>query len=37
MNKNRIIKICVGGCIGALIGFGIDTIIKHRKLNKEEE
>ena len=34
MKKSRVLKICAGGCVGGLIGFGIDTIIKHRKLNK---
>ena len=34
MNKSSILKICAGACVGGLIGFGIDTIIKHRKLNK---
>jgi len=34
MNKSRVLKICTGACVGGLIGFGIDTIIKHRKLNK---
>lgn len=34
MKKNRVLKMCAGACVGALIGFGIDTIIKHRKLNK---
>ena len=34
MNKSRVLKICAGACVGGLIGFGIDTIIKHRKLNK---
>lgn len=30
MKKNRVLKMCVGACVGALIGFGIDTIIKQR-------
>ena len=34
MNKSSVLKICAGACVGGLIGFGIDTIIKHRKLNK---
>lgn len=34
MKKSRVLKMCAGACVGALIGFGIDTIIKHRKLNK---
>ena len=34
MNKSRVLKICDSACVGGLIGFGIDTIIKHRKLNK---
>ena len=34
MKKSRVLKICTGACVGALIGFGIDTIIKYRKLNK---
>ena len=34
MNKSSILKICAGACVGGLIGFGIDTIIKHHKLNK---
>ena len=34
MNKSSILKICAGACVGGLIGFSIDTIIKHRKLNK---
>ena len=34
MNKNRLLKMGVGACIGAAIGFTIDSMIKRRKLNK---
>ena len=34
MNKNRVLRICVGACVGAAIGFTIDSMIKRRKLNK---
>ena len=34
MNKNRVLKMCVGACVGAAIGFTIDSMIKRRKLNK---
>ena len=34
MNKNRVLKMCVGACVGAAIGFTIDSMIKCRKLNK---
>jgi hypothetical protein len=34
MNKNRILKMCAGACVGALIGFSIDAMVKHCKLNK---
>ena len=34
MNKNRVLRMCVGACVGAAIGFTIDSMIKRRKLNK---
>ena len=34
MKKNRVLKMCAGACLGALIGFSIDAAIKRHKLNK---
>ena len=31
MNKNRVLRMCVGACVGAAIGFGIDMVVKKYK------
>ena len=35
MKKSTLIKMGAGALVGAAIGFGIDTVIKKHKLNKE--
>ena len=35
MNKNRLLKMGACALVGAAIGFGIDSMIKRHKLNKE--
>lgn len=37
MNKNRVLKMCAGACVGGLIGFGIDMLVKKRKQKEVKE